>query len=322
MADMPDPATHAVTATDLPLPNRRQGKVRDIYDVPSPPTDGGGEPGLLIVATDRLSAFDVVLPTPIPGKGRLLTSISTAWFRWIESRGLAKTHLLSTDPADVPGLSEGERASIEGRMTLGRRCRVIPVECVARGYIEGSGWRDYQKTGTVCGHELPKGLRQGDALPEPIFTPATKAQVGEHDENITFERACEIAGEATMNRLRETTLAIYRDVREYAHERGIVLADTKFEFGIPVDASGSDTSDEPILIDEALTPDSSRFWDADQYEPGHEQKSFDKQFVREYLQRLVDAGKWNKAAPGPELPQEIVEGTLARYREARDRLFG
>jgi len=321
MGTMHNVSRDAIVATDLPLPNRRRGKVRDIYDFP--PTDGPDPaPRLLIVATDRISAFDVVLPTPIPGKGTLLTEISANWFRWIESEGLARTHLLSTDADDVPAISPQDRDRIRGRATLARRCRVVPVECVVRGCIEGSGWRDYQKTGAICGHPLPDGLRRGEELPEPIFTPATKAQAGAHDENITYEYACHIAGEKTMSTLRDTSLAIYDRAREYAKSRGIILADTKFEFGLPVDASGDPTTDEPILVDEALTPDSSRFWDAAQHEPGHEQKSFDKQFVREYLQSLIDSGEWHKTDPGPELPEAIVRGTLARYREARDRLFG
>ncbi len=301
--------------------------MRDIYDVPPaslPPSSPSepGEPRLLIIATDRLSAFDVVMPTPVPGKGRLLTDISTRWFRWIETEGLAKTHLRSTDASDVPGLNDAQRAQIEGRMTLGVRCQVIPVECVVRGYLEGSGLLDYEKTGTVCGHELPRGLRQCDELPEPIFTPATKAEMGAHDENIDFERACKIAGRDLMTILRETSIAIYTSAREHAKERGIILADTKFEFGLPVDERGEVISSEPILIDEALTPDSSRFWDASRYEPGREQASFDKQFVREYLQGLVDRGKWDKTSPGPELPESVIAGTLARYAEARDKLFG
>jgi len=315
MTNTPD----AVMCTDLPLPGRRAGKVRDIYEVPGSDSES---PRLLIVATDRLSAFDVVMPTPVPGKGRLLTDISTRWFRWIESEGLAKTHLRSTDAADVPGLSDAERAQIEGRMTLGVRCKVLPVECVVRGYLEGSGLLDYRATGSVCGHALPEGLRQCEELPEPIFTPATKAELGEHDENIDFERARKIVGRELMTKLRDTSVAIYTSAREHAKSCGIILADTKFEFGLPVDESGAVISDEPMLIDEALTPDSSRFWDASKYEPGREQASFDKQFVREYLQTLVDAGTWDKSAPGPELPESVIEGTLARYAEARDLLFG
>lgn len=312
----------AVFATHLALPGRRQGKVRDVYDLPG----GPGEPGrLVIVATDRISAFDVVMPTPIPGKGRLLTQISTWWFRFITERGLSPTHLLSTDAAEIPetafgsgaGHTDGEpttRAMLQGRVTIGRRCRVVPVECVVRGYLEGSGWKDYQQTGAICGVKLPAGLRQCDRLPEPIFTPATKAPQGQHDENISFESAARAAGEPLMRRLRERSLAIYNAAAEFALSRGIIIADTKFEFGVPEGES------DPILIDEALTPDSSRFWPADRYRPGGPQPSFDKQYLREYLQSLVEEGRWNKQTPGPELPQEIVARTLAKYAEARDRL--
>lgn len=314
-----------VFSTALNLPGRRQGKVRDLYDLPA---RDGAPARLLIVATDRVSAFDVVMPTPVPGKGRLLTEISTWWFRFIEGRGLARTHLLSTDVADLPDEAfagdarvEGARGDearrlLEGRVMIGRRCRVVPVECVVRGYLEGSGWADYQSTGAVSGVKLPAGLRQCDRLPEPIFTPATKAPQGQHDENISFERASAAVGEGLMARLRERSLAIYQAAAEYALSRGIIIADTKFEFGL------EEGSEEPVLIDEALTPDSSRFWPADRYRPGGPQPSFDKQFLREYLQGLVDAGRWNKQAPGPDLPREIVERTLAKYVEARDRLCG
>ncbi len=303
-----------IVETHLPLEGRRQGKVRDIYELP------GNR--LLIVASDRISAFDVVLPTPMPGKGQMLTDISTQWFRHIESLGLCKTHLLSLDPAEIPGLSQQEAADLEGRIMISRRCRVVPVECVVRGYIEGSGWKEYQRDGSVCGIAMPEGLRRGDALPEPIFTPATKAEIGEHDENIDFDRACDIAGVDTMSRLRDLSLTIYNAGVEYARERGIILADTKFEFGFPVDADGNDTGEAPILIDEVLTPDSSRYWDVNTWTPGQEQQSFDKQFVREYLLKLVAAGQWDKTAPGPELPDEVIKGTLERYRDVRKRLFG
>lgn len=234
--------------------------MRDVYDLPP----GGGRPAaLLIVATDRISAFDVVMPTPIPGKGRLLTEISSFWFRFVRERGLSPTHVLSTDAGEVPpaafrpgGTAPGDLA---GRVTIGRKCRVIPIEFVARGYLEGSGWKEYRETGSVCGIRLPAGLRQCDRLPEPLFTPATKAPQGEHDENISFESACRIAGPALMETLRARTLAIYGAAAEYARTRGIIIADTKFEFGVPADGG------EPILIDEALTPDSSRFWPADRY---------------------------------------------------------
>lgn len=318
MNTVASPPREALFETRLNLPGRRQGKVRDVYTLPG----HRGRDALLIVATDRVSAFDVVMPTAIPGKGRLLTEISTWWFRFIEQRGLARTHVLSTDARDIPDAAfDGPgaattRAQLAGRVTVGRACRVVPVECVVRGYLEGSGWKDYRATGSVCGVKLPAGLRQCDRLPEPVFTPATKAPQGEHDENISFDRACEIVGRPLMTRLKDATLAIYAAAAEYALTRGIIIADTKFEFGIPLD----DPSGEPIVIDEALTPDSSRFWPADRYQPGRAQPSFDKQYLREYLQALVDRGSWRKQPPGPDLPAEIVERTLAKYVEARDRL--
>ncbi|GJM17861.1 MAG: phosphoribosylaminoimidazole-succinocarboxamide synthase [Phycisphaeraceae bacterium] len=280
---------------------------------------GGGPDRVVMVATDRVSAFDVVLPTPMAGKGVLLTAISAFWLRWISEQGLGATHLISTDAADVPESAFGGRTTrvdLEGRVVIGRACRVIPVECVVRGYLEGSGWKDYQRTGEVCGIALPAGLGQCERLPEPIFTPATKAEQGAHDENIGFEAACAIAGRATMERLRDVSLAIYHAACAHALERGIIIADTKFEFGVPVD----DPDGAPIVIDEALTPDSSRFWPADGYEPGRAQASYDKQFVREYLEGLVAAGSWDKAAPGPELPAAVIAGTVERYREAARRL--
>lgn len=304
--------TTAVPVTHLPLPGRRQGKVRDVYEIPGDP------PRLAIVATDRVSAFDVVLPTPIPGKGAMLTDISTRWLRWIEDQGIVRTHLLSTDPADIPGLSADDRASIAGRVTIGRACRVVPIECVVRGYLVGSGWIDYQKTGAVCGVPLPAGLIEASKLPEPIFTPATKAEQGAHDENISYDEACAIAGEPVMRRLRDISMEIYTRGADYAAERGVIIADTKFEFGVPLDEPGAD----PILIDEALTPDSSRFWPAEEYKPGSSPPSFDKQYVRDYLLGLVRAGQWNKQAPGPELPPRVVADTLSRYQEAKSRLFG
>jgi phosphoribosylaminoimidazole-succinocarboxamide synthase len=310
-------ADRPVYSTQLNLPGRRQGKVRDVYEMPA---WAGALPRLLIVATDRISAFDVVMPTPIPGKGRLLTEISAWWFRFIESRRLARTHLLSTDVREVPeaafaggGTGRGE---LEGRITIARRCTVIPIECVVRGYLEGSGWKDYQRTAAVSGVRLPPGLRQCERLPEPIFTPATKAPQGEHDQNVSFEEAARRVGMDLMAKLREISLAIYSAAAEYARGCGIIIADTKFEFGFPEDGEG------PLLIDEALTPDSSRFWPADQYQPGRAQASFDKQYLREYLESLVSKERWNKQAPGPQLPEEIVRQTLVRYREARNRLCG
>lgn len=297
----------ALMTTDLPLPNRREGKVRDLYDIEL----ADGSPGVLIVATDRISAFDVVMSNGVPGKGVLLTQISCFWFEHFADR--VTHHLLSTDPTLIPGLSPDQQRMLAGRSMLCRKLDVVPIECVARGYLAGSGWKDYQATGSVCGVVLPAGLRNGDLLPEPIFTPATKATTG-HDENIPFAEAAARVGEALMSRLRDLTLQLYGSARSFAAERGILLADTKFEFGL---APGSD---EPVLLDEIFTPDSSRFWPADSWRPGSEQASFDKQYVRNYLEGLVAAGSWDKTAPGPELPAEVIRNTLARYQEAHDRL--
>jgi len=311
----------AVFETHLPFPGRKQGKVRDVYDLPGPAGAAtGGPESLLIVATDRISAFDVVMPTPIPGKGRLLTEMAERWFRFVEERGLARTHVVSIRVGDVPGLNASERELLRGRIMIARRCRVVPVECVARGYIDGSGWTEYQKTGAICGIRLPEGLRRGDRLPEPIFTPATKEQLGKHDENIDFDRACAIAGGEVMERLRAMTLAIYKAAHDFALTRGVILADTKFEFGFP--GHTDESPDRLILVDEVLTPDSSRYWPLELWKPGGEQPSFDKQYLREYLNGLVAQGQWNKQAPGPQLPTSVVEGTLARYREAKALLFG
>jgi len=295
--------------SDLALPVRR-GKVRDVYDLGP---DAAGTDRLLMVASDRLSAFDVVMPTPVPGKGVLLTQIAAFWLRWIEDRGICRTHLISTNADDIPERAlagSTTREMLRGRITIGRKCRVLPVECVVRGYLEGSGWKDYQATGSVCGVRLPAGLRQCDQLPEPIFTPATKAEQGEHDENISEARAAEILGKSTLERVKELSLAIYTEASAYARERGVIIADTKFEFGV----DPADPAEGPILIDEALTPDSSRFWPAKTYAPGGPQKSFDKQFVREYLESLVSRGLWDKTAPGPELPADVIAGTMDRYR--------
>jgi phosphoribosylaminoimidazole-succinocarboxamide synthase len=306
----------SVYETHLPLDDRRQGKVRDIYQIPSQ----NGEAGMvLIIASDRISAFDVVMPTAVSGKGQELTRISTKWFDFIRDLGIIKDHLISTNPEDVPNLDPSLYEQCEDRMMLGRACEVIPVEFVVRGYLAGSGWKEYQKNGTVCGITLPEGLQLSSKLPEPIFTPATKATEG-HDENIDFDTACDIAGREVMERLRSVSLEIYTKAAAYAEERGIILADTKFEFGYALDADGN-TTDELLLIDEVLTPDSSRFWPADNYEIGREQDSFDKQYVRNWLETIVSSGDWDKTPPGPELPREIVEGTVARYREAATRLF-
>ena len=297
-----------VMETNLRLPNKRSGKVRDIYDAELP--DGAG---LLIVATDRVSAFDVVLGNGPAGKGVVLTQISKFWFDHFAD--VAAHHLVSTDVADLSGLRDDERGQLEGRMMLCRAAKVVPIECIARGYLAGSGWKDYQRSGEVCGIPLPAGLANGDRLPEPLFTPSTKAETG-HDENISFEQGAAIVGEETMAWLRDTTLRLYGRARDYAAERGILLADTKFEFGI-VEGSA-----EPILIDELFTPDSSRFWPADEWQPGGEQPSFDKQYVRNYLETLVASGEWDKTPPGPALPNDVLDSTLERYLEAYRRLTG
>lgn len=297
-----------VTETNLSLPNKRTGKVRDLYDA----TLSTGEAGLLIIATDRVSAFDVVLGTGLPGKGVVLTQISKFWFDYFADT--CQHHLVSTDVDDIPGLNTSEKTLLEGRVMLCRKTEVIPVECIARGYITGSGWKDYQNSGKVCGIELPTGLVNSDRLPEVLFTPSTKAEVGDHDENISFEQGVEVVGLETMSWLRDTTLALYSKARDYALERGIILADTKFEFG---DINGEDA---PLLIDEIFTPDSSRFWPADKWQPGSEQPSFDKQFVRNYLETIVAKGDWDKTAPGPTLPSQVVEDTMSKYMEAHRRL--
>ncbi len=308
----------------LALPGRRSGKVRDIYDLPTglASMPGPDAPWLVMVATDRISAFDVVMPTPIPGKGRVLTALSVFWLKFIAAKAICRTHLLATEVnrlADRALSPDGTpREQLAGRIMLCRKTKVVPIECVVRGYLEGSGWKEYLASGSVCGVKLPKGLRQCDRLPEPIFTPATKEEVGTHDQNISFERACEVVGRPLMEKLRAASLAIYNAASEHARARGIIIADTKFEFGLPLDGTGA--ASEPILIDEALTPDSSRFWPADTYAPGGPQKSYDKQFLREYLETLVAAGKWNKQAPGPALPKDVADATIAKYREACERL--
>ena len=303
----------SVFSTDLTLADRRVGKVRDVYSLDAK--------RLLVIATDRISAFDVVMPTPIAGKGALLTGMSLFWLRFIESKGICRTHLLSDDVELIPDAAlrgTTTRDALRGRTMIARKCRVIPIECVVRGYLEGSGWKEYQATGSVCGVALPAGLKQCDKLPSPIFTPATKEEQGKHDENVSFARAAAIVGETLMARLREMSLAIYNAAAAHALARGIIIADTKFEFGIPMDGSG----DEPILIDEALTPDSSRFWPAETYAAGKAQQSYDKQYLREYLESLVAKGAWNKQSPGPELPPDIVKATLAKYQAALSALVG
>ena len=299
----------ALLTTSLGLPNRRSGKVRDLYDVRLV----DGSPGVLIVATDRISAFDVVMANGVPGKGIVLTQLAKFWFDRLGNS--VPHHLVSTEIDDVPGLTGDERRALAGRVMLCRRTQVIPLECVARGFLAGSGYKDYRATGEVCGQRLPPSLRNGDRLPSPIFTPAMKAEAG-HDQNISFDEGAAIVGVDLMSWLEETTLALYEDARAYAESRGIILADTKFEFGT------SPTSSRPLLIDEIFTPDSSRFWPADAWRPGEEQASFDKQFVRDYLEERVSNGEWNKAAPGPTLPPRIVEKTIDRYLEAYRRLTG
>lgn len=302
--------TKTVTETHLNLPNRRQGKVRDLYDTTLP----DGEPGLLIVATDRISAFDVVLDTGLPGKGVVLTQISGFWFDYFSDQ--VQHHLISTDVADVPGLNDQEREQLRGRIMLCRRTSVLPVECIVRGYITGSGYKDYMRSGMVCGIELPEGLQNSDRLSEPLFTPSTKAEAGSHDENISFEQGVDIVGLETMSWLRDTTLELYSRASEHARSKGIILADTKFEFGV------IDGNPHPLLIDEIFTPDSSRFWPASEWEPGREQNSFDKQIVRNYLETVVAAGDWDKTPPGPELPDHVVEAASNRYLEAYELLTG
>jgi len=299
--------SEALMTTDLPLPNKRTGKVRDLYDLTLP----DGSDGILIVATDRISVFDVVLANGVPGKGVMLTRISKFWFDFFS--GKIRHHLVSVDPADIEGLDDAQRQSLEGRIMICRKTSVVPVECIVRGYLTGSGWKDYQKTGAVCGIALPGGMQNSSMIEKPIFTPSTKAEQG-HDENISFEQACEIAGEPLMRQIRDRSLAVYATAREYARERGIIIADTKFEFGL------EEGSSEPVLIDEILTPDSSRFWPADEWAPGKEQNSFDKQYVRNYTETLVARGEWNKAYPAPALPDEIIANTYARYEEAYKRL--
>jgi len=277
---------------------RHRGKVRDIYDI--------DDRHMLIVTTDRLSAFDVVLVDPIPGKGAMLTAMSNFWF--------ARTRkLIANQVADLP-LAQvlkdpAERARVEKQAVVVKKLKALPIEAIVRGYLAGSGWKEYQKSGTVCGIQLPAGLKEADKLPEPIFTPSTKAAVGQHDENISFEKAAGILGRDIAEKVKQATIAIYKDCAAYALTKGIIIADTKFEFGL--DEQGALT-----LIDEVLTPDSSRFWPADQYKPGANPPSFDKQYVRDWL----EASGWNKKAPAPKLPPEVIAKTAEKYREALTRL--
>ncbi|MEO8358450.1 MAG: phosphoribosylaminoimidazolesuccinocarboxamide synthase [Vicinamibacteria bacterium] len=288
----------ALVKTSLDLPLVRKGKVRDVYDL-------GTE--LLMVTTDRLSAFDVVLPLGIPDKGRVLNQLSLFWFKKLE--GLIPNHIVASEVSDFPAALAAHRETLEGRSIIVRKTDPLPVECVVRGYLSGSGLKDYRKTSSICGLPLPAGLLESQQFPSPLFTPATKAETG-HDENIPFERMVEMIGAEHANTARDTSIRIYETAREHAASVGLTLADTKFEFGI-VDG-------HLIWIDEALTPDSSRFWEASEVQPGKTPPSFDKQFVRDYLETL----DWPKTYPGPDLPERVIEGTRARYLEAFRRLTG
>ena len=291
-------ALYESSIASLPLLGR--GKVRDIYAV--------DEQRLLIVTTDRLSAFDVILPDPIPGKGEVLTAVANFWFDKLAH--VVPNHLTGVDPESVVQ-GEAERAQVRGRAIVVRRLKPLPVEAVARGYLIGSGWKDYQASGAVCGIALPPGLKLAEKLPQPLFTPSTKAEMGSHDENIDFGRVEQLLGATLAATVRDLTLRLYTEAAEFALSRGIIIADTKFEFG-------QDDAGKLYLIDEALTPDSSRFWPADQYQVGTSPPSFDKQYLRDYLETL----DWNKRAPGPKLPPEIISKTSAKYHEALSRLTG
>ena len=291
-------ALHQSELSGLKLLNR--GKVRDIYEV--------DDEHLLIVTTDRLSAFDVIMPQAIPGKGEVLTRVASFWFD--RTCDIIPNHL-STVPVSEVVTDPAERAALGDRAMVVRRLKPLPVEAIVRGYLIGSGWKDYQATGSVCGIALPEGLRMADKLPQPIYTPSTKAEFGAHDENIDFARTVELLGADLAAQVRDASLRIYTECAAYARERGIIIADTKFEFGL-------DEAGRLHLIDEILTPDSSRFWPADQYQPGTSPPSFDKQFVRDYLETL----DWDKTPPGPDLPAEIIDRTAQKYREAETRLTG
>ena len=303
-AEIVNPGDPRAAATSHAAGFVRSGKVRDLFEV--------GD-RLLLVASDRMSAFDVVLPTPIPDKGRVLTGISRFWFG--QTTDIIPNHLVGTSPADLPAgyTDDLGRRELRGRMMLCRRADVLPVEVIVRGYVAGSGWKDYKRTGEICGIRLPEGLRESDRLPEPIFTPSTKEEVG-HDQNIGFDAAVELIGGEVAEKVREIALALYRRGAEVAEKAGILVADTKFELGLVPGRNG----DELILIDEVMTPDSSRFWDAADYEPGRAQDSFDKQPVRDWLERQP----WDKTYPGPELPAEIVADTRRRYVAAFERITG
>lgn len=289
--------TTALLTTSIGSYPKRSGKVRDVYDL--------GE-NLLIVATDRISAFDVVMPNGIPDKGRVLTQISVFWLEMLAD--LTPHHLISASLKDLPADIQDEE--LDGRFMICRKAKVVPIECIVRGYLAGSGWKEYQEKGTACGIALPEGLKQCSQLPEPIFTPSTKADAG-HDENISFEQACQLVGAETMTAVRDRSLAVYKLASDYAAQRGIILADTKFEWGF--DAAG-----QLMLIDEVLTPDSSRFWPADTYKPGKDQPSFDKQYVRNYLDKI----EFDRQPPGPLLPATVVRKTREKYIEAYNRITG
>ncbi len=291
------PTIRETSLSDLKLKGR--GKVRDIYDL-------GDQ--LLIVATDRISAFDVIMPNTIPDKGRILNQISRFWFETVED--IIPHHMIATVVEDFPEVCQKYHDILEGRSMLVKKTRPLPVECVVRGYLSGSGWKEYKETGKICGIELPVGLVESSRFEEPIFTPATKEELGTHDENIPFKKVVDKIGTDLAERVRQVSIAIYKKARDLADERGIIIADTKFEFGI--------LGDTLLLIDEILTPDSSRFWPKDQYAPGGPQRSFDKQFLRDYLLSL----DWDKTPPAPELPEEIIEKTRERYLEAYRRLVG
>ena len=290
--------TTLLTSNLKSLPLLQRGKVRDIYTV--------DDEHMLIITTDRLSAFDVVLPTPIPGKGEVLTRLSNFWFG--RTQHIVPNHLSVIDPESVVK-GEEDRTQVIGRAVVVRRLKPLPIEAIVRGYLVGSGWKEYQQNGSVCGIELTQGLREAERLPEPIFTPSTKAEVGAHDMNIGFTEAARLLGEALANKVREVSIALYKEAATYALTRGIIIADTKFEFGL-------DEKNNLVLIDEALTPDSSRFWPSELYQPGSNPPSFDKQYVRDYLESI----SWNKRPPAPELPAEVVTRTAEKYLQALRQL--
>ena len=287
-----------IQSSNLHIPLFIKGKARDVYDLGS---------HLLIVATDRISAFDVVLPTPIPDKGKILNLLSVFWFDW--TKEIVDNHLISTNVGDFPEVLQGYKSTLDKRAVIVKKAKRIPIECVVRGYLSGSGWKEYKECGVLCGIKLPSGLKESEKLSEPIFTPATKADKG-HDENISHHRAKDLIGDSLFEKIKEKSIEIYNKARDFAEDRGIIIADTKFEFG--------EINGEIILIDEILTPDSSRFWQKDKYSIGNSPPSFDKQFVRDYLESI----KWDKKPPAPELPDDIVEKTREKYLEAYKRITG